>query len=338
MNPLGTRLKLEGDRVDHLSMVPPAATPLRRPVREQRLNPRPLRISQRHTRTNGQLIRTAIGSLRSPTVRRSSRRRPWRPKEALAATLAQDFGIEADSEPSRVRFLERPDGTGEACEESRRHGHIGFWATVGLRIEPGPHGSGGVFTYETELGALPRAFHQAIEDTVHATLLSAPRGRPVTDYRVTLVRSGFAADFRGLTPVVLRRALERAGTRVYEPYHAFEVELPLDAPAPFTARLAAHGAQFGETTGGRTSWLVTGELPVRHVREVELRLPGLTHGEGVWWSRPSGDRRMWCDRRGTAGGRGVPSAYGECGGRCRRSGRAPARAPLPRRRSVNRAV
>jgi ribosomal protection tetracycline resistance protein len=79
---------------------------------------------------------------------------------------------------------------------------------------------------------------------------------------------------------------------VYEPYHAFEVELPLDAPAPVTARLAAHGAQFGETTGGRTRRLVTGELPARHVWAVELRLPGLTHGEGVWWFRSSEDRRV----------------------------------------------
>ncbi|WP_028798647.1 tetracycline resistance ribosomal protection protein Otr(A) [Streptomyces sp. 142MFCol3.1] len=217
-------------------------------------------------------------------------------KEVLAATLAQDFGIEADFEPSRVRLLERPVGTGEACEEIQRHGHVGFWATIGLRIEPGPRGSGGVFTYETELGALPRAFHQAIEDTVHATLLSGPRGRPVTDYRVTLVRSGFAApistaaDFRGLTPVVLHRALEQAGTRVYEPYHAFEVEIPLDALSAVTAHLAACGAEFGATSGGRTSWLVTGELPAGKVRDVELRLPGLTHGEGVWWSRVSGDR------------------------------------------------
>ncbi|WP_405887354.1 tetracycline resistance ribosomal protection protein Otr(A) [Streptomyces sp. NBC_01136] len=219
-------------------------------------------------------------------------------KEVLADTLAQDFGIEADFEPSRVRFLERPDGTGEAYEEIQRHGHTGFWATVGLRIEPGPRGSGGAFTYETELGALPRAFHQAIEDTARSALVTGLHGWTVTDYKVTLTRSGFdsvlstAADFRGLTPVVLRRALERAGTRVYEPYHAFEVELPLDALAPVTAHLASRGAEFGETTGGRTSWLVTGELPARRVREIELRLPGLTHGEGVWWSRPAGDRRV----------------------------------------------
>ncbi|GDY67765.1 hypothetical protein SAV14893_071580 [Streptomyces avermitilis] len=59
-----------------------------------------------------------------------------------------------------------------------------------------------------------------------------------------------------------------------------------------TAQLAAYDAEFRETTGGRTAWLITGELPARRVRDVELRLPGLTHGEGVWWSRPSGDRAL----------------------------------------------
>lgn len=79
---------------------------------------------------------------------------------------------------------------------------------------------------------------------------------------------------------------------MYEPCHTFEVEVPLDALAPVTAQLASLEAEFGETTGGRVSWLVTGELLARRVRDMELRLPGLTHGEGVWWSRPSGDRRV----------------------------------------------
>ncbi|MFE9443686.1 tetracycline resistance ribosomal protection protein Otr(A) [Streptomyces sp. NPDC006602] len=218
--------------------------------------------------------------------------------EVLAATLAEDFGVEADFEPGRVRFLERPAGVGEAFDELPWHDRTRYWATVGLRVQPGPRGSGGVFTYETELGALPRAFHQAVEETVHATLTTGLYGAPVTDYWVTLIRSGFcapistAADFRGLTPIVLRRALEQAGTRLYEPYLAFEAEVPLDALAPVTARLAAAGAEFTGTTGGTTTWLITGELPARRVREVELRLPGLTHGEGVWWSRPSGDREI----------------------------------------------
>ncbi|PWI13774.1 tetracycline resistance ribosomal protection protein Otr(A) [Streptomyces sp. Act143] len=218
--------------------------------------------------------------------------------EVLAATLVQDFGIEAEFTPGRVRFLERPRGVGEAWLERPWLDGTRFWATIGLRVEPGGRGSGGVFTYETELGALPRAFHQAIEDTVHTSMRTGLCGAAVTDYRVTLIRSGFVAplstagDFRGLTPYVLRRALERARTRLYEPYHAFETEVPLDALAPVTAQLAALGAEFTGTTGGGTAWVITGELPARRVREMELRLPGLTHGEGVWWSRTSGDREL----------------------------------------------
>jgi ribosomal protection tetracycline resistance protein len=218
--------------------------------------------------------------------------------EVLAATLAQDFGVEADFEPARVRYLERPRGTGEACDELPWHDRVRYWATIGLRVEPGERGSGGVFAYETELGALPRAFHQAIEETVHASMRTGLTGATVTDYRVVLVRSGFvaplstAADFRGLTPIVLRRALEQAGTRLFEPFHAFEAEVPLDALAPVTAQLASAGAEFSGTTGGTTAWVITGELPARRVREIELRLPGLTHGEGVWWSTPSGDREL----------------------------------------------
>lgn len=56
VHPLSSGLELEGDRVDHLTMIPPAATRLRRAVREQRLDPRPLRVSQRHIRTNDQMI------------------------------------------------------------------------------------------------------------------------------------------------------------------------------------------------------------------------------------------------------------------------------------------
>ncbi|MYW69979.1 tetracycline resistance ribosomal protection protein Otr(A) [Streptomyces sp. SID8379] len=218
-------------------------------------------------------------------------------KEVLGATLAEEFGIEAAFEPSTIRCVERPVGTGEAVEEMGHRSTTGLPATVGLRIEPAPHGSGRVFSYETELGALPRAFHQAVEDTVHATLASGdPHGWPVTDCHVTLIRSGFdspvsvAGDFRTVTALVVRQALERAGSRVFEPAHAFEVEVPLDALAPVTARLASLGAEFGETTGGTASWLITGELTARRVPEMELALPGLTRGEGVWWSRVSGDR------------------------------------------------
>ncbi|MER6139113.1 tetracycline resistance ribosomal protection protein Otr(A) [Streptomyces sparsogenes] len=227
-------------------------------------------------------------------------------KEIIAATLARDFGIEADFEPSRPAHIERPVGVGEACEEIARRGHTGLWATIGLRVEPAPAGSGAAFRYETELGALPRAFHHAIEETVYETLAQGHEGRPVTDCVVTLVRSGFcspvstAGDFRGLTPVVLERALREAGTRVYEPCHAFELEIPHDALAPVSAQLTAAEADIAdarETGGGEPAWLLEGRIPAREVHGVKRWLPGLTRGEAVWWSRPSGYRPLGRDRR-----------------------------------------
>lgn len=216
-------------------------------------------------------------------------------KEVIAQTLAREHGIEAEFAPSDVVRVERPVGTGEAYEEMGRGERSpgGFWATVGLRVAPAPRGTGRVFRYETELGALPRALHTAIEESVHATLESGgPRGWPVTDVTVTLIRSGFAApvstagDFRGATPRVLARALAGAGTRVDEPFHVYEVEVPRDSLPSVTACLTAYGAAVGETTQGPDStWRVHGRIPTRNLQAAEARLPGLTRGEAMWWAR-----------------------------------------------------
>nr|BFE82429.1 hypothetical protein GCM10020093_050300 [Planobispora longispora] len=48
----------------------------------------------------------------------------------------------------------------------------------------------------------------------------------------------------------------------------------------------------GGGAGRRLPSLITGSLPARLVNEARRHLPGLTRGEAVWWSRPSGDRRV----------------------------------------------
>ncbi|MEV4158573.1 translation factor GTPase family protein [Nonomuraea dietziae] len=210
-------------------------------------------------------------------------------KEVLAERLRDEFGVEAVFADSTPLYLERPVGVGEDWREIGRHADNTFLATVGLRVEPG---TGYSFRREVELGSLLHSFNQAIEATVPLTLTEGLYGWPVVDCAVTLTRSGFVAplstagDFRNQTPVVLRSALARAGTRVYEPCHAFEVELPADAFGPVTAKLTGLGAELGDTS----PTLVTGSLPARLVNQAKRHLPGLTRGEGVWWSTPSGDR------------------------------------------------
>jgi len=172
----------------------------------------------------------------------------------------------------------------------------GFAAGLGLRVEPAEPGTGLRYRMEVELGALPLSFHRAIEETVGHALDQGVHGWPVTDVVVTLTHTAYwspvtvAGDFRDLTPLVLAQALAEAGTRVYEPCHRFELEVPLDRLGTVTAALSRLAARIDGTTGGVGAWRLTGEVPARLVNAFHRQLPALTSGEGIWSSRLGGDR------------------------------------------------
>jgi small GTP-binding protein len=113
------------------------------------------------------------------------------------------------------------------------------------------------------------------------------RGQLAAQTRQALVYPVFfgsaitGADFRGLTPLVVMSALAQAGTRVYEPMHRFQLELPADtlgAVLPVLARLRA--VPQAPAMGG-SSYLIEGEIPAAQVHELQQQLPALTRGEGV---------------------------------------------------------
>ncbi|GAA2012747.1 tetracycline resistance ribosomal protection protein Otr(A) [Catenulispora yoronensis] len=217
-------------------------------------------------------------------------------KEVIAATLAEEYGVEAVFEASRTVYTERPIGVGEHREDMNHYPSTRFRATLGFRVEPGPTGSGRVFRYETELGALPPVFHRTTEETVLHALEQGLDGWAVTDVAVTMVHSGFcsvtsvAGDYRKLAPFVLMRALAAARTTVHEPCHAFELDIPADTVSPVLSALIAHEAEIEASEGGTATWTLRGSLPARTVQEIEKVLPGLTRGEAVWLSHAAGDR------------------------------------------------
>jgi ribosomal protection tetracycline resistance protein len=180
-------------------------------------------------------------------------------KEVIQATLAGDFGLEVSFRESTTICIERPAGTGAAVEHIAKDPNP-FLATVGLRVDPARAGAGVRFRLEVELGSMPYAFFVAVEDTVTETLGQGLCGWQVTDCVVTMTHSGYwprqshahatfdksmsstARDFRQLTPLVLMDALTRAGTRVYEPMHRFQLELPADTFGQVLPVLAGLGA------------------------------------------------------------------------------------------------
>ncbi|MGN9783042.1 GTP-binding protein [Nonomuraea sp. ZG12] len=219
-------------------------------------------------------------------------------KEVIQATLAEEFGLDVTFRETTTIHVERPAGTGAAAEFIAKPPNP-FLATVGLRVEPAPTGSGVDFRLEVELGSMPYTFIRAVEETVRETLLQGLHGWRVTDCAVILTHTGYwprqshahavfdksmsstAGDFRNLTPLVLMEALRRAGTRVYEPMHRFRLDLPEDLFGTVLPVLARHGAVPGTSTPQGASYLVEGVIPAARVHELEQRLPSLTRGEGV---------------------------------------------------------
>ncbi|MGH7290251.1 MAG: GTP-binding protein, partial [Myxococcota bacterium] len=219
-------------------------------------------------------------------------------KEVIQQTLASDFGIDVGFRETTTICIERPSGSGAAAELLRMRPNP-FLATVGLRVDPAAVGSGVAYLLEVELGSIPFAFHTAIQDTVRETLRQGIHGWEVTDCIVTLTHSGYAprqshaharfdksmsstgADFRNLTPLVLMKALEQAGTLVHEPIHHFHVELPGDALGSVLPLLARLQAVPRAPTVRGSACTVEGEIPAARVHELQQQLPALTRGEGV---------------------------------------------------------
>ncbi|MBT2408580.1 MULTISPECIES: translation factor GTPase family protein [unclassified Streptomyces] len=212
-------------------------------------------------------------------------------KEVIKATLAEDYKLDVEFEGTRTICVERPIGVGESVEEIDLRNRTFFWATVGLRVEPGEPDSGVVFRRSVELGSLPHAFHKAIEEAVRSTLQQGLYGWEVLDILVTLTRTGYASpvsaagDFRKVTPLVLMDALKQAGTQVFEPVNRFELEVPAENISTALLNLVECGATPETTKAYGSTCLVDGTIPARTVQEFEQRLPGLSQGEGILSTR-----------------------------------------------------
>ena len=214
-------------------------------------------------------------------------------KEVIQATLATDYSLDVTFRETTTICIERPVGVGAAVEVMGKAGNP-FLATVGLRIEPAPIGSGVDLRIEVDVRSIPlfiykavEDFHDAIEDTVVKTLGQGVYGWQVTDCTVILSHSGYsspgstAGDFRKLTPLVVMDALKRAGTRVCEPIHRFHLEIPADAFGPILPILTRLRAVLQSSEPRGSSYLLEGEIPADQVHKLQQQLPELTHGEGV---------------------------------------------------------
>jgi ribosomal protection tetracycline resistance protein len=96
-------------------------------------------IDVRHEQESGDLLVSLYGEVQ---------------KEVLGATLTREYSVDVEFRETRTVYVERPAGRGEAVEvlrartnssvtgKSSPHTSNPYPATLGLRVEPGQHGSG----------------------------------------------------------------------------------------------------------------------------------------------------------------------------------------------------
>ncbi len=225
-------------------------------------------------------------------------------KEVIQATLADDFHVAATFRETTMICIERPLGTASAVEVLQSDGHP-YSATVGLRVEPGPAGSGVRFQLDVDPRLIPLYiyktaghFTDAMTQYVRHACEKGRYGWQVTDIAVTMTDCNYyigdgatkrvlptprttAADFRKLTPLVLAEALQQAGTVVCQPMASVCLELPAPRTGDVLSALARLGAATETPRVDAELAVVTAMLPTAQVRSLQEQLPGLTGGEGV---------------------------------------------------------
>ncbi len=226
-------------------------------------------------------------------------------REVIEATLERDYGIRAAFRNTTVICIERPASIGseEQVISAPTHSNISgrsspdstnpYRATLGVRVEPGAAGSGVQVRFDVDVQLVPLyiyktvgAFRVAMTEYVHDFLRSGLHGWEVTDCMVTVWDSGYsrtgstARDFRLLTGMVLRTALERAGTVVCEPLTRVSLEVPSNSASGVLKMLGHLTARVEGQFSANDVARITARLPTANLGEVKQRLPGLTSGQG----------------------------------------------------------
>jgi ribosomal protection tetracycline resistance protein len=205
-------------------------------------------------------------------------------KEVIASLLDTEYGVDVTFSETTPIYVERLDGEGSAIREITAEDNP--WAAgVGFRAEPVAEGI--EYHLEVELGALPRAFHTAIEETVRTTLHQGLHGWEIPSCRIVLTHTAYyspvtvASDFRRLVPLVLLQAIAAAGTTVMEPVNHFELDVPAETLSRVLAHVAEHRGLVTSTTLSETQAHLEGTIPAATTHPFEAFLPTLTRGEAL---------------------------------------------------------
>ena len=209
----------------------------------------------------------------------------------LLERMAERYGVHIKTHPPSVPYRETITRPAEGhCRHKKQTGGAGQFGEVYLRVEALGRGAGFEFVDDVVGGAIPGQFIPAVEKGVRQVLgEGALAGFPIQDVRVTVydgkhhpVDSKEVA-FTSAGRKAFLEALQKANPIVLEPVMRVEITAPASAIGDITGDLATRRARIsGNTALPNRRVTVQALVPLAEISEYQLRLKGLTGGQGAY--------------------------------------------------------
>ncbi len=207
--------------------------------------------------------------------------------EIIQYRLQSEYGIEVLFKDAITIYKETPIGVGRAVMRKYAKGNP-FYATVGLKVEPAPVGTGIEYVSKVPTGHLPQGFQNGIVDGINYAVTQGLQGWELNDIKITLIEGNYCsvnstpADFRNLTPMVLLEAVDQAKTKLQWPLFAFKLKVPSYAIGKALSDLARMKAGFDSPVLSDNSYNIEGRIPADLCRKYDLEVRSYTEGKGIF--------------------------------------------------------
>lgn len=214
-------------------------------------------------------------------------------KEIIEMQLLERFGIQTSIQNPDTIYKERPVESSTACRYMYKDGNH-YAATVGLKVEPLPVGTGIIYETLVSFGDLKKSFQNAVHEGVEFGLREGLSGWSLTDLKVSFIYSEFnsvdstPSDFRKLAEEVVKLAIIKGGTERLEPILEFELTLPQYAIGKAVSDILRMRGEVNEPVIVKDMVLLTGKLPVDTSKAYHTEVADYTSGKGILITRFSG--------------------------------------------------
>ena len=200
--------------------------------------------------------------------------------EIIKQFIAERFEVNVELKDFGVIYKETPitESIGKASYTS--------CSAVEFRVTPLKRGEGVVFVNDVKQETIHPKYIKQIERLVNYYKENSLHGWELTDCKVSLIsaRSDSVISepmhFNIATPIALYRALKESGTKLLEPYNAYDLITNEKDLKPVMTMLSNHGATITNINYGSESIVVHGKCSAVASSKIIKTLPILTSGLG----------------------------------------------------------